>query len=663
MHTNLLLKSLGNCFASFSSPSKSVRNVVKFRLSTLPEFKTFLEDRAKSQVITGGYDRLWSEENFKNLDWKQREGYLRSLSAILASYPNFTLSEPFRQRLLEFFASISPKDLGSIKNLAVQDVVRYSRPDIDEIFHKLVLGQIKEACEECITYNYWDHALIIAKTLDTAFYENVMNRFLNARFSNGHPLRTLYLIMTSNEQAALEEIRGIIGDEKTVAFVKDIWPVLCNFLLRANPAGVSKICTIFEDIGNCLFEQKLYENALICYTVAVLTGTSFGKDSQIVERVDFLLSHFISHPDFGIVDFSGIRIVALLTERLSSVHSSSILWRCQFVQLMFAQYLYDLDSFDPSALIPLTQARHLGKNGQGKAKLLAEECTILCARQLVEESTTLKQETNPAIQSSTAVPLKSPLFTSPSSLPSASQASFVPTSNGYGPVQPTFTSTTTTTAAAGYEAAQKSPELAAAPPLLTSHSSSMTLSDSGFSPAASKQPSILEEELDNKNTQVPRLSSLPSQQVQAQPKPQQAHSEGGSGGGEGLFTKWKIWTKNDNAKNDQQKPVIAKMGKKNTFRYDPKLKKWVDDNDPSTFEEAPKLAPPPVSKIAAAPVGNAPGGPLSSPAASAGNSLPAVNAPAVSYRATKKGKVKYFDPLNPDASESAVPTVPSFNNL
>ena len=96
------------------------------------------------------------------------------------------------------------------------------------------------------------------------------------------------------------------------------------------------------------------------------------------------------------------------------------------------------------------------------------------------------------------------------------------------------------------------------------------------------------------------------------------------------------------------------MGKKNTWRYDEKLKKWVDDNDPSTMQEPEKIAPPPVAKAMMA-------GPSST-------NNPAAPPTVASFRAVKKGgKVKYFDPLNPDNnnndSASAQPVIPNFNGL
>ena len=607
-----------------------MRNVVKFRLSTLPEFKAFLETQCAGKIVSSEYDQLWTEDGFNSADWKLKEGFLRSLCAILAGQSGFSLDESLRVKLLDFFASIAPKDLGSIKNLAVQDTVRYSRPDIDEIFHKLVLGQIREACEECITFNYWDHALIIAKTLDTAFYEDVMSRFLNARFANGHPLRTLYLIMTANEQAALEEIRGIIGDAETVSFVKDIWAVLGNFLLRAKP-GTSQICTIFEDIGGCLFDQKLFENALICYAIAVLTGSPFNQDSQIVNRVDFLLAWFLSNPEQSTINFAGMRVLDLLAEKLSSLHSNTILWRCQFAKLMFAQFLYDMDSFDQTSLISLTQARRLGKEiKKGTAKFLAEECTILCARQAIEETNTFKQEKAAFLSSAAA--MKSPVLTSP-----------LTPATSYAPVQPI----------GAYEPLAPAPELVNLP-----RSNSITPPSTAFTPSnndfVNSRP-VLEEKEDSSSA-LKTQNDQPTQQKQTQQTSGLASKQQSEK--ESILAKLLPWTsKSESSKGDSQKPVVAKMGKKNTWRFDTKLNKWVDDSDPSTFEEAPKLAPPPVAKASAATSMATAAVPTSSSAAP----IASTPAAAPSFRA-KKGKMKYFDPLNPDA-DAAAPTIPSFNGL
>lgn len=193
---------LGNCFASFSSPSKSVRNVSKFQLITLPEFQKSITLLKKCRVFGKDLTKTWGEEELNNSEWSQADSILKDITIMIAKTPSFTLDETLRNNLREYFANISPKDLGTIKMLATQDSVSYSRGEIDQIFHLLVIGKTMEACELSIKFNYWDHALIIAKTLDVSFYEAVMNRFLDSRFANGHPLRILYLIMTNNENSA-----------------------------------------------------------------------------------------------------------------------------------------------------------------------------------------------------------------------------------------------------------------------------------------------------------------------------------------------------------------------------------------------------------------------------------------------------------------------------
>ena len=125
-------------------------------------------------------------------------------------------------------------------------------------------------------------------------------------------------------------------------------------------------------------------------------------------------------------------------------------------------------------------------------------------------------------------------------------------------------------------------------------------------------------------------------------------NEKNEGGGNALFDKLKNWlpVKSTSNQENQKQITKAKMGKPNSFRYDEKLKKWIDDNDPSTSQEAPKLPPPPIAVERSSP---------------AGQSAPNLNI-APNFRA-KKGKVKYFDPLNPEGPSSSQlqPSVPNFD--
>lgn len=164
----------------------------------------------KSRIFGKDLPRTWREEELKKSEWSQADSILKDITIMIAKQSSFTLDEALRNNLREYFASISPKDLGTIKMLATQDNVSYLRGEIDQIFNLLVVGKTMEACELSIKFNYWDHALIIAKTLDVSFYEAVMNRFLDSRFTNGHPLRILYLIMTNNENSACKIFNGVL---------------------------------------------------------------------------------------------------------------------------------------------------------------------------------------------------------------------------------------------------------------------------------------------------------------------------------------------------------------------------------------------------------------------------------------------------------------------
>lgn len=178
-----------------------MRNVSKFHLSYLNEFREFSNYLIKNKIISNS-NNIWNDKELSDTEWSLGNSILKDITIMISANQVFLLNEQLRNNLREYFANISPKDLGSIKMLATQDSVSYLRGEIDQIFHLLVIGKTKEACELCISFNYWDHALIIAKTLEISFYESVMNRFLDSRFSNGHPLRILYLIMTNNENYA-----------------------------------------------------------------------------------------------------------------------------------------------------------------------------------------------------------------------------------------------------------------------------------------------------------------------------------------------------------------------------------------------------------------------------------------------------------------------------
>lgn len=179
-----------------------MRNVSKFQLSFLAEFRDSVSELKRNIIISTSTPPIWGEKELNDPNWAQDDSILKNITVMISENRSFILDEALRINLREYFASISPKDLGSIKMLATQDSVSYLRGEIDQIFHLLVIGKTMESCELCIKFNYWDHALIIAKTLDISFYESVMKRFLDSRFANGHPLRILYLIMTNNENYA-----------------------------------------------------------------------------------------------------------------------------------------------------------------------------------------------------------------------------------------------------------------------------------------------------------------------------------------------------------------------------------------------------------------------------------------------------------------------------
>lgn len=603
----------------------------KFQLSSLKEFHEDLDNLKKSKVVASNCPVIWGEKELKDSNWLQKDSILKDITIMIASKSSFILDDLLRSNLREYFASISPKDLGSIKMLATQDSVSYLRGEIDEIFHLLVIGKTMEACELCIKFNYWDHALIIAKTLDTSFYETVMNRFLDSRFANGHPLRILYLIMTNNENSALEEIRNMINNREMPLFVQEIWTILINFLLRARHESLV-IARIFEDIARCLFDRNLFENALICYIISVLSGSKV-INPDVLEKIDYLLAWFLQCKPVDTINFSALPILNVFVDKMSSLNSKSIMWRCQFLRLMNVQFLYDLGCFDKGSLNYLSSTLNYskGQSESGYLSLFVEETSILEVRNLtqIEEqrSSPILPKNNVEQYSKVSTPTAQNYFFDYA--PPNLLMETVPTA-GFEPVQPKL------------ENNFANPEHVE-PTKQFSESYSPVVNDDFISTSKPLSPNH------------PNNNSLSSEGMASESKPFSLASnktppagDKNESGGSAFIDKLKNWLPvKSNPNQDNQKQITkAKMGKPNSFRYDEKLKKWVDDNDPSTLEETPKLPPPPIAAG-----GNSPAG-LSAP-------NPTITP---SFRA-KKGKVKYFDPLNPEGPSSSQlqPSVPNFD--
>lgn len=121
----------------------------------------------------------------------------------------------------------------------------------------------------------------------------------------------------------------------------------------------------------------------------------------------------------------------------------------------------------------------------------------------------------------------------------------------------------------------------------------------------------------------------------------------------GLITGW-FGRKGANEQNVSG-PKQASLGEPSSFRYDEKLKRWVDDKDPSTFEP---VAPPPLPlarmKMATVP---SPALPLGGDGATAGTGSTAPSGPMAvtaspnDFRrgASRSARSRYVDPFNPQA--------------
>lgn len=591
--------------------------MTKFQLSALKEFHDDLIELNKRKVVAKNYPLNHGVSDLADQNWLQKDSILKDIAIMISSKSSFILDELLRNDLREYFARISPKDLGSIKMLATQDNVSYSRGEIDEIFHLLVIGNTMEACELCIKFNYWDHALIIAKTLDTDFYEAVMNRFLDSRFDNGHPLRILYLIMTNNEKSALEEIKNMINDREMPLFVQEIWTILINFLLRAKNESLV-LARIFENIADCLFDRNMFENSLICYIISVLSG-SINSNSDVLGKIDYLFSWFLQNNSIDAINVSVIPILNIFIDKMSSSNLNLKMWRCQFIRLIHVQFLNDIGCFDTNALDNLSSMVFYSKglSDIGFASLFLEEISVIEARNYIE------------IKSEQTMSLQKNIETS-SSGSSINVQNYSSEHASYNVLNEKNPNTGFSPVEFKFEDKATSNQLSEA----VSNSNSDLAVDNFISSSKSSSPNHLKNDfILSKNTEgeirSAALKSLNKSQLVTE-----KHDNRGSA----LFDKLKNWlpVKPKSSNQDNQKQVTkANMGKPNTLHYDEKLKKWVGANQPAS-EEVPKLPPPPTFITGSSASGNSPSNLNSAP----------------NFRA-KKGKVKYFDPLNPEGPSSS----------
>lgn len=430
----------------------------------------------------------------------------------------------------------------------------------------------------------------------------------------------------------MEEIRNMINNKEMPMFVQDIWTILTNFLLRAKHESLI-ISKIFEDIAKCLFDRKLFENSLVCFIISILSGTK-SPNLDVLEKIDYLFTWFASEKSADTINFASIHILNVFIDKIDMNHSGLILWRCQFIRLIYAQFLHDLGVFDIESLNRLALALEFSKKSSncGFLSLLVEESSILEARNLAK---IVSKHNTPKFTFS-ASKLSDNLLDRPSTFsPKAisNNTALDPIPGGYNPLDlgtQEFVPTASnfdppSSIASNYSSLEKD--------LISNSTTLSPMNNYNYNPSSADMVS--------ENTKSP-TSDVDNTLRNSKEKEKPADNGGN------VLGKLKSWfpvSKSATSNQENQKQVTkAKMGNPNSFRYDEKLKKWVDDNDPSTFEEKPKLPPPP------------------SMSATSSGGLTVNNSAGINFRA-KKGKVKYFDPLNPDGPSSTQlqPSVPNFD--
>lgn len=423
----------------------------------------------------------------------------------------------------------------------------------------------------------------------------------------------------------MDEIRGTISNDRMPSFVEEIWTILINFLLRAN-RDCSTLASIFSDIGDCLFRKELFENALTCYIVSALSGPR-SINQEIISKIDYLIAKFTKSIDVDIISFSLIHVVNLFLDKFDLLNSGFILWRSQFLRLAYAQLQHDFGALNENSLMGFQVLMQLSAINEniGFPSLFREEFAVIEARNNIKAD---KKALSPKIVSP-IIMKKSPMIEGKK--PFSPQTDIAAPS--FEPIAASPTSPTGLSRSIEFENASvfESPAMGA-------EFSSTKKSDLFFKDDAHSSKNGASDMIDNTTSN--------SKSGDKDSKSEMEKMDNSAN----VFSKLKSWIpsgKTSNSQEPQKQITKAKMGKPNSFRYDEKLKKWVDDNDPSTFEQAPKLAPPPTTS-------------------SASNSLDPKSSQEgpgpINFRA-KKGKVKYFDPLNPDTPSSSTlqPSIPNFD--
>lgn len=152
-----------------------------------------------------------------------------------------------------------------------------------------------------------------------------------------------------------------------------------------------------------------------------------------------------------------------------------------------------------------------------------------------------------------------------------------------------------------------------------------------------------EEEEDDEEAEKKKKEAAEKKAAEkAAEKTAKKQSQGSGSEGSGWFGRWR-----GNTKDDKPKPIKAKLGTTNTFKYDEKLKRWIDTSRPLD-EQLQAAAPPPPPERKKAPAkppapGPAPGpaGPISAPAGPArgpgGGKTPGTEGPSGSGPAPPRG--------------------------
>lgn len=165
-------------------------------------------------------------------------------------------------------------------------------PRVDEytsaLSARLMEGDTLGAVKLAVEAEMWSHAMILSRHISADVYAGVVQSFVSAKFTHGHPLRTAFMLFSQSSQGiALDLFAGASGSTSSAV---DKWPENLAVILANRTANDSMA---ISQLGDVLVANGYLDCGHLCY---ILAGLSLdGVDSPGSKYVLLNCSH-IQYP-------------------------------------------------------------------------------------------------------------------------------------------------------------------------------------------------------------------------------------------------------------------------------------------------------------------------------------------------------------------------------